>query len=70
MSEDISIEAKRQAFFERARKAIQAGEVSTFSETELEQLWCGPNGRFDQSQAHEAFQRENIHWEWIQFREK
>jgi len=65
MCEDLALEERRRAFFERARQTIGSKTPSGFSETELQELWPGPNGRFNIEKAHEAFQRENLHWEWL-----
>jgi hypothetical protein len=61
MSKDESIENDRRAFFERVRKAIQDRGRPIVCESELEVLWSGPNGRFDQEKVHQAFQREGLH---------
>jgi len=61
VSKDESIENDRRAFFERVRKVIQDGGKPIVYESEIEVLWTGPNGRFDQQKVHQAFQREGLH---------
>lgn len=63
MSKDESIENDRRVFFERVRKVIQDGGRPIVYESELERLWSGHNGHFDQQKVHQAFQREGLHFD-------
>lgn len=64
MQSPLSLESKRAAFFERAREELANGVNPTAFESELSELWPGPDGKFDQKSAFRAFQAENLHWVW------
>lgn len=58
------LETQRTEFFKKAREDLRAGVDPIVWESELNQLWPGPNGGYDEMAAFQAFQREDLHWSW------
>jgi len=70
MINDESLQAQRAAFFDQIRNQRQNGGTACVWTTKLDVLWPGENGSFDEEAVHRAFQQEEMHLEWNEFKEK